>query len=105
MGGGGLGKVSVGYSGVEESGSRIDDDRETVFMLGRRLLAERGSASEVEHFEVINEPEIMGGGNSRFSAALRDNWRAKSDACHHSRNLSAKILVGNSTLRLDKSLG
>lgn len=37
----------------------------------------------------------MGGGSSMFSAAFLDSWRAKSEACHHSRNLSAKILVGN----------
>ena len=29
-----------------------------------------------------------------FSAAFLDSCRAKSEACHHSRNLSAKILVG-----------
>ena len=39
-------------------------------------------------------PEITGGGNSMPSAAFFDNCLAKSDACHHSRNFRAKILVG-----------
>lgn len=41
----------------------------------------------------------MGGGRSMFSAAFLDSWRAKSDACHHSRNFRANMLVGNRILR------
>ena len=47
----------------------------------------------------------IGGGSSMFSAAFRDSWRAKSDACHHSRNLSAKMEVGSRILRLLRSRG
>lgn len=47
----------------------------------------------------------MGGGRSRPSAALRESWRAKSDACHHSRNLSAKMEVGRRILRLERRRG
>ncbi len=50
-------------------------------------------------------PDIIGGGNSNPSAALRLSCRAKSDACHHSRNFSAKIEVGRTNLRLDSSRG
>lgn len=51
------------------------------------------------------KPETVGGGSSRPSAAFRESWRAKSLACHHSRNLSAKIDVGSRIFRLDRSLG
>lgn len=44
-------------------------------------------------------PEMMGAGRSRPSVALRESWRAKSEACHHSRNFRAKIEVGRRRLR------
>jgi len=47
----------------------------------------------------------IGGGRSIFSAAFLDNCLAKSEACHHSRNFSAKILVGNRILSEARSLG
>lgn len=50
-------------------------------------------------------PDITGGGNSRPSEALRVSWRAKSLACHHSRNLRAKIEVGRRIFRLERSVG
>jgi len=50
-------------------------------------------------------PEITGGGRSRLSAAFRDNCRAKSDACHHSRNLSAKMDVGRRMRREERRRG
>lgn len=50
-------------------------------------------------------PEMRGGGKSRPSAALRDNCREKSEACHHSRNLSANIEAGSRIFRLDKRRG
>src|ERR1700753_3584746 len=50
-------------------------------------------------------PVTTGGGNSNPSAALRDSCRAKSDACHHSRNLSAKIEVGRRIWSEDAILG
>ena len=48
---------------------------------------------------------MMGGGRSRPSAALRESCRAKSEACHHSRNLSAKMEVGRRILRLERRRG
>ena len=50
-------------------------------------------------------PEIVGGGRSSPSAALRVSCRAKSEACHHSRNFKAKMEVGRRILRLDRSRG
>lgn len=58
-------------------------------------------------FENVVEvsPDITGGGSSMPSVALRDSCRAKSDACHHSRNLSANIEVGRRRRSEDSSLG
>ena len=50
-------------------------------------------------------PDVTGGGSSIPSAALRDSCRAKSDACHHSRNLSAKMEAGRTTRSEDSSFG
>lgn len=61
-----------------------------------------GAASAVEEG---GREGRMGGGRSIFSAAFRDNWRAKSDACHHSRNLSAKMEVGRRIFRLLRRRG
>ena len=47
----------------------------------------------------------MAGGNSIPSAAFLDSCLAKSDACHHSKNFNAKILVGRSIFRLPSTLG
>lgn len=54
---------------------------------------------------VFGIPEMVGAGNSSPSAAFRDNCRAKSDACHHSRNFSAKIEVGRRIFRLESRRG
>lgn len=53
----------------------------------------------------INMPDTIGGGRSSPSAALRDNCLAKSEACHHSRNLRAKIEVGRRSRRLESKRG
>lgn len=50
-------------------------------------------------------PETIGGGSSSPSIALRESWRAKSDACHHSRNLRANIDVGRRNLKLESKRG
>jgi len=50
-------------------------------------------------------PVIVGAGNSNPSAAFLLNCLAKSLACHHSRNLSAKIDVGSKIFRLLSNLG
>lgn len=39
-------------------------------------------------------PAATGAGRSRTSVALRASWREKSLACHHSRNLRAKMEAG-----------
>ena len=51
------------------------------------------------------KPEMTGGGSSRPSVAFLESWRAKSDACHHSKNLRANIEVGRSIFRLESSRG
>jgi hypothetical protein len=56
-------------------------------------------------FESEERPEITGGGSSSPSVALRLSCRAKSEACHHSRNFRAKMLVGRRNLRLDRRRG
>lgn len=55
--------------------------------------------------EVGRGPEMTGGGNSSDSVALRDSWREKSEACHHSRNLRRKTLVGRRRRREDRRRG
>ena len=49
--------------------------------------------------------DSTGGGSSIFSAAFRESCRAKSDAYHHSRNFSAKMLVGSRIFREDSKRG
>ena len=82
------------------------DDRDTVFAVDWRFLVGNcwDTAALSEAF-LSGRPDMVGGGKSRPSLAFRESWRAKSEACHHSRNFSAKILVGSNSLRLDKSLG
>lgn len=53
----------------------------------------------------LGKPAVTGGGRSIPSAAFFDSWRAKSEACHHSRNLRAKMEVGRRILRLDSRRG
>lgn len=48
---------------------------------------------------------MRGGGRSRSSTVLRDSCLAKSEACHHSRNLRANIEVGRRILRLESNRG
>lgn len=50
-------------------------------------------------------PEMIGGGRSRPSVALRESCLAKSEACHHSRNLSRKIDVGRASFNPEKTFG
>lgn len=50
-------------------------------------------------------PVTIGGGNSSPSAAFRESCRAKSEACHHSRNLRANMEVGRRMLREESNRG
>lgn len=94
---GGEATVNIGRRVVEDIGGSMrwvlsdDDDvgrgfSEPSVCLDPCCLAEGGSEGSI------------GGGSSMFSAAFRDNCRAKSEACHHSRNLRAKMLVGSRIL-------
>ena len=85
---------------VEMGGPPIPESR-------RRETFSDGSSDWTFRFVglVSGKPDIVGGGNSRPSFAFLESWRAKSDACHHSRNFRAKIDVGNKIFRLESSLG
>jgi hypothetical protein len=93
----GSGTVKIGNSVEEEIGGSMrfnfsDDDDDgrcfsSGFCFGKVLLMDDGRLGSI------------GGGSSMLSAALRDSWRAKSEAYHHSRNLSAKMLVGSRIFR------
>ena len=78
------------------------------------LVSAVGSSAEVGDFIAdgfvigafrLGRPDIIGGGRSNPSAALRVSCRAKSEACHHSRNLRAKMEVGRRILRLERRRG
>ena len=66
---------------------------EDVCLLDKARLADRGRL------------DSTGGGSSIFSAAFRESCRAKSDAYHHSKNFSAKMLVGSRIFREDSKRG
>jgi hypothetical protein len=98
---GGVGTVRIGRSVVEDIGGSI-----------RGVLSEdaveRGCfSSESTSFRLVagGRDGNIGGGSSIFSAAFLDNCRAKSEACHHSKNLSANMLVGSSIFSELNSLG
>lgn len=65
------------------------------------FLAE-SSAWSFEGWVFDGRPEMTGGGRSRPSAALAVSCLEKSEACHHSRNLRAKMDVGR-RMRSDDS--
>lgn len=72
-------------------------------------LSSTGSAvlasTPEEDDERIGRPEMTGGGSSSPSDAFRESCRAKSDACHHSRNFRANIEVGSSILKEESKRG
>lgn len=90
-------------------GAAEDEERETVFLVaGSEAGTEVGGLYDDEEPSLGSlggRPETRGGGSSRPSTALRESWRAKSEACHHSKNFSAKIEVGSRTLRLERMRG
>ena len=116
MGGEGLGgeEAVVGLvkgDGAEgwETGVKVEEASETV--LGTEGVCATGEVLWVllggrgPDLEGVGSPDIMGGGRSSPSAAFRESCVAKSEACHHSRNLRAKMEVGRRILRLDRMRG
>src|SRR5690242_20457360 len=83
-------EAEMGGSGIVDLGvfSSVEGDLEVCFVAAAVAVADGGKEGST------------GGGSSMFSAALRDSWRAKSEACHHSRNLRAKMEVGRRIFRL-----
>lgn len=97
--------------GVTQMGHSCEEGGVATVRMGRRDIEDIGGSircgcSEAEDnglsvcFSALgavddgNEGKT-GGGSSMFSAAFLDNCLAKSLACHHSRNLRAKMLVGS----------
>ena len=110
----GAGEVVVGLvegDGGEgwEMGVEVEEASETVLeTVGNCVVGEApwmllgGNGLDLDG---AGSPDIMGGGRSSPSAAFRESCLAKSEACHHSRNLRAKMEVGRRILRLDKRRG
>ena len=126
----GAGTVCIGSSDVEDIGGldltglegTVDADvggdigstdaggeeRETVLVVvdcrndeaGAFGFSELGKGGDLE-----GRPVMIGGGRSRPSVAFLESCLAKSEACHHSRNLRANSEVGRRILRLDRSRG
>lgn len=111
----GGGEVGRGGRGVEVEGgdafAGLDarEERATVLVGGDGCGAEAlflvSDERERWDWTTLGSPEITGGGRSRPSAAFLESCRAKSEACHHSKNLRAKRDVGRRTLRLERSRG
>lgn len=102
------GRFDAGVGGDDGWACDAGEDRDTVLVVVDRGDNEAGAFgfSEVGNGGgLAGRPEITGGGMSSPSAAFLESWRAKSDACHHSRNFKAKIDVGRSILRLERSRG
>ena len=113
MGGPGLvgleGRGDADVGGDDGWGCEDGAERDTVLVVVDRCDEEEAGAFGFPDVGngggLSGRPEMTGGGKSRPSAAFLESWRAKSDACHHSRNFKAKIDVGRSILRLERSRG
>jgi len=85
-------------------GSRVEEDIGGSGVEGSSVSFSSVSL-EVETIEDgLGKPVMTGAGNSSPSVAFLDNCLAKSEACHHSRNFNAKMLVGSTNFKLDRSL-
>ena len=107
----GAGTVRIGRRDDEEIGGSIsealsEDEDEGRFIVGSGFSGvESCFLMKRVDVDVGRELGTIGGGNSMFSAAFCESCRAKSEACHHSKNFSAKMLVGSNILRLASNLG
>ena len=83
----------------------VEEERDTVFV---NFL---DGEADWDNFDLSllaiegGKPDTIGGGRSKPSVAFLDNCRAKSEACHHSRNFRAKIEVGRSSFKLERRRG
>ena len=112
MGGLGLvgleGRVDVDVGGDDGWACGDGEERDTVLVVVDRCdedAAAFGSSDLGSGGGLVGRPEMTGGGRWRPSAAFLESWRAKSEACHHSRNFKAKMDVGKSILRLARRRG
>jgi hypothetical protein len=92
------GTVKIGRRDVEDIGGDV------VMNLAFSSTSREAFASPLEA-KRAGSPETTGGGSSSPSDAFRESCRAKSDACHHSRNFRANIEVGSSILREESKRG
>ena len=119
--------MQIGQRDVVLSPSSIDGDGGKTVRMGNMLVAEKGgpsiplslresgrspfsSANPVFFSSVCfglaaGTPSIVGGGNSSPSLAFLLNCLEKSELCHHSKNLSAKMLVGSNNFNAVTTLG
>lgn len=104
-------------------GQRVEDGGVGTVRMGRRVVEDiigsirccfSEDAVEGRCFSLVSTSFLfvaggregnIGGGSSMFSAAFLDSCLAKSEACHHSRNFSAKMLVGRRIFSELNSLG
>ena len=102
--------------GATQMGQRFEVGGLGTVRMGRRVMEDIGGlvgcgfsidpvCFEEGCVEEDGREGSMGGGRSIFSAAFLDSCLAKSEACHHSRNLRAKMLVGRSMRSELSSLG
>ena len=88
------------------SEAAVSAERATVFVIRFvGAVSALGTLVGVDWGLGFGRPDMKGGGSSSPSVAFFDNCRAKSDACHHSRNLSANMEVGRRIFRLESSRG
>lgn len=92
------GTVKIGRRDVEDMGG----DAVTKLAFSSTV---RGAFVSEEGDRRAGSPEMTGGGSSSPSDAFRESCRAKSEACHHSRNFRANIEVGSSILREESKCG
>lgn len=105
----GWGFAEAGWKGEEGEavcgGCGAGVERETVFVGDLERLRGFAFPGLGGGCCLTGMPDTIGGGRSSPSAAFRDSCRAKSEACHHSRNLSANMEVGRRSRRLDSRRG
>ena len=100
-----MGSDGGGDERLDDGGE--SDERATVFV-GRDGTDHFSGAAEGRKTGLggaSTSPATTGGGKFRFSVAFLESCVAKSEACHHSRNLSAKIDVGSNSLSADSNFG
>ena len=84
-----------------------EEERATIFLCcdGLEVCFSPLEGREAAFKGASTSPATIGGGKFKFSVAFLESCVAKSEACHHSRNLSAKIEVGSRSRSAESSFG